>query len=201
MSPQSVKKVEPDLHKSLENLSLGKIDLKAVRPSSPLSAESVRSDRPLLSPSKLQNSWVAGGFWYNSDNPFSHFSRSSSQSSGYMSQTNDINTFRTYPENDKMSVYSSHTHDNPLKTASDQFSVFSEPAYHFKPINAPTFGSVHSRSPVLEHANRGTFYPVLNSENMLELGSRSYGSPQTGVSKLFKNLSPKSNCSSFARPS
>ncbi|CAH0555227.1 unnamed protein product [Brassicogethes aeneus] len=197
---------EGDLHKSLEGLNLGSLDCRPSihRASSPFSVTSMQSNRSILSPSKLSNSWVAGGFWRESDGSVVQMpqyncalSRCSSQSSGFCSINSD-NPFNNYPK----------TANNSLCDF-DKTSVFSEPAYHFVPINpgniynnpatlnnsfnsnmfskspqtfsqkSPSLDGRFSSSPEsqLYYRNANTFYPVLNQNNMLYLSANNYLSP------------------------
>lgn len=90
--------LDPDLNRSLNNLNLGGLNCnKAPSRATSLINFSVKRPKPVLSPPKLQhiNTWVAKGFWKNPDGtvPFgqgTNLSRSSSESSGFGSQHNEL---------------------------------------------------------------------------------------------------------------
>ncbi|XP_057664140.1 uncharacterized protein LOC130898692 [Diorhabda carinulata] len=173
-----------DLNRSLDNLHLG---LNSQRCTSPIFSVS-SSKRPILSPSKLknitQNPWTAGGFWKNDVNIFSaatngtNFSRSSSQTSGFVSNhNNNINkAFNSLPASREPS----------LGGDVERVSLLSEPAYHFAPIS-PNLNPFNTpNSPQLYYkADNNTFYPVLGQNSMLFI--------QNGISQQhFKNNSTNS---------
>ncbi|VEN42731.1 unnamed protein product [Callosobruchus maculatus] len=157
-----------DLNRSLDNLKLD------VGGPSPLFSER----RPLLSPPKLnvtQNPWTAGGFWKND------FSRSSSQSSGFVSH-HDV-PFSSLPASREPSV-----------CEDERASILSEPAYHFQSVEnshsrngfsnyrsepCPQNGISNGR--LYYKGENNTFYPVLSQNNMLVLSC----APQGGLGGAF----------------
>ena len=111
-------------------------------PSSTLSLFSPK--RPLLRPSRLTSSWVAGGYWTPpSQQPQSvTISRSSSQSSGFVSATPSVNNFSATPSinnffpppSQRGSVLNFPTSLALNRAESDRFSLASEPlAAHLSP--------------------------------------------------------------------
>lgn len=96
--------------------------------------------RPVISPSKLSlnTSWVAGGYW-GSDGNRENFnvngSRSSSQSSGFESQTSSNQRYLlSQPPSREESIYSELEKMEPMK----QFNLFSN-TQNFSQVNAPVF--------------------------------------------------------------
>lgn len=173
-----------DLNHSLDNLHLS---LNSQRCTSPIFSVS-GSKRSILSPSKLknitQNPWTAGGFWKNDSNVFSaaanttNFSRSSSQTSGFVSNHNqNINrAFNSLPASREPS----------LGGDVERVSLLSEPAYHFSPISPNSNSFNTPKSPQLYYkTDNNTFYPVLGQNSMLFI--------QNGISQPhFKNNSMNS---------
>merc|ERR1719391_1448872 len=102
-------------------------------PSSTLSLFSPK--RPLLRPSRLTSSWVAGGYWTppsQQQQPVT-ISRSSSQSSGFVSATPSVNNFSP-PPSQRGSVLNFPTSLALNQAESDRFSLASEPlASHLSP--------------------------------------------------------------------
>merc|ERR1719239_1442879 len=115
-------------------------------PSSTLSLFSPK--RPLLRPSRLTSSWVAGGYWTppsQQQQPVT-ISRSSSQSSGFASATPSVNNFSATPSinnffpppSQRGSVLNFPTSLALNRAESDRFSLASEPlASHLLP-QSPT---------------------------------------------------------------
>ena len=111
-------------------------------PSSTLSLFSPK--RPLLRPSRLTSSWVAGGYWTppsQQQQPVT-ISRSSSQSSGFVSATPSVNNFSATPSlnnffpppSQRGSVLNFPTSLALNQAESDRFSLASEPlASHLSP--------------------------------------------------------------------
>lgn len=111
-------------------------------PSSTLSLFSPK--RPLLRPSRLTSSWVAGGYWTppsQQQQPVT-ISRSSSQSSGFVSATPSVNNFSATPSlnnffpppSQRGSVLNFPTSLALNRAESDRFSLASEPlASHLSP--------------------------------------------------------------------
>ncbi|XP_074031711.1 uncharacterized protein isoform X2 [Leptinotarsa decemlineata] len=125
------------------------------------------SNRPILSPPKLknitQNPWTAGGFWKNDTNVLpvavanTNLSRSSSQSSGFVSSTEPVNNnFNSSPP----------SRDPSVGGDVERSSILSESAYHFKPINSSATQFLNNQQ-LYYKADNNTFYPVLNQNNML----------------------------------
>lgn len=148
-----------DLHRSLDNLHLNNLSFRPQPCSSPVfSVNSVK--RPVLSPPKLktvtQNPWTAGGFWKNEVNAYqaavedAHQSRSSSQTSGFVSNQ----AFNSLPASREHSVCGDM----------ERTSILSEPTYHMN-----SFSSKSSGQQLYYKTDNNTFYPVLNQNNMLFL--------------------------------
>nr|CAH7721585.1 unnamed protein product [Callosobruchus chinensis] len=168
-SMNSTESFHNDLNRSLDNLKLD------VRGPSPLFSER----RPLLSPPKLnvtQNPWTAGGFWKND------FSRSSSQSSGFVSH-HDV-PFSSLPASREPSICED----------AERASILSEPAYHFQPVDnshprngfsnyrgEPCPQNGISNTKLYYKGDNNTFYPVLSQNNMLVLSC----APQGGLGGAF----------------
>lgn len=122
--------------------------------------------KPVLSPPRLRNvtqsSWVAGGYWKSNEylNNFSgltNLSRSSSQSSGFGSQSSGQPHSNFYDGNNVFnSLPSSKT--NSVCGDFDKFSVLSEPAYQY-----------NSNSNYKNNNNNNRFYPVLRPDNQLHI--------------------------------
>jgi len=101
-------------------------------PSSTLSLFSPK--RPLLRPSRLTSSWVAGGYWTppsQQQQPVT-ISRSSSQSSGFVSATPSVNNFSATPSFNNFFPPPSQrgsvlNFPPPCKAKSDRFSLAPEP--------------------------------------------------------------------------
>lgn len=154
-----------DLNRSLEHLNIN-----FVSPSCTSTIYSIK--RPVLTPPKLknvtQNPWTAGGFWKNDISAFpistdiNSFSRSSSQSSGFVS-TNEVvnNQYNSAPA----------SHDHSFNGDAERLSVLSEPAYHFKPINSEQFKPLFCPQQLYYKSDNNTFYPVLTQNNMLYIPS------------------------------
>merc|ERR1719239_1951749 len=104
--------------------------------------------RPLIRPSRLTSSWVAGGYWTppsQQQQPVT-ISRSSSQSSGFVSATPSVNNFSATPSlnnffpppSQRGSVLNFPTSLALNRAESDRFSLASEPlASHLLP-QSPT---------------------------------------------------------------
>lgn len=118
--------------------------------------------KQLLSPPKLktvmQNPWTAGGFWHNTYTCVSPpptqigESRSSSQSSGFISQTQEQPHFNSLPASRANSC-------NSIEL--EKASVLSEPLYNLNNMSvSPRPGFVKSRQ-------KNTFYPTLNANETL----------------------------------
>ena len=146
----------------LSSLSLGDIfeDKKKTAPPFHLSRYSTSSptnslfepSRPLLQPSRLTNtSWIAGGYWTPPTAIYSPSSRSSSNSSGFISGSpsvanypsppGSINSYDTaLPRNSPLSLLSFSGNNNQPLAEIDRFSVLSEPVQHNK-VNHHRFSS------------------------------------------------------------
>ncbi|RZC39213.1 uncharacterized protein BDFB_005325, partial [Asbolus verrucosus] len=171
-----------DLNKSLNNLHLG---FKSPNQSFFVTSVPLKRPKPVLSPPKLQtmNSWVAGGFWRNSDGVImpiaqrTNLSRSSSESSGFGSQHNE--NFQFVPAR------------NNFLGEFDKLSMNSEFCNNVKSPNAN-----YLFSPICKPVN--AFYPNLQQNNLLL--DRSFGrSPAFSFSEpyqrknLYQNWSDKIN--------
>lgn len=147
-----------DLHRSLDNLHLNNLNFRPQPCSSPVF--SVNSGkRSVLSPAKLrtitQNPWTAGGFWKNDITAYpvgveiSHPSRSSSQTSGFVSNQ----AFNSLPG----------SREHSMCGDVERTSILSEPTYHMNSFSSNSPGQQ------LYYRDNNTFYPVLNQNNMLYL--------------------------------
>lgn len=151
-----------DLNTSLSNLYL--------------SASPGGSCKQLLSPPKLktvmQNPWTAGGFWHNSypcGSPppaESGESRSSSQSSGFISQTQEKQCFNSLPA----------SRANSCHSAEDKVSVLSEPMFVNDAVSLPRMG----KNPKM----RNTFFPTLKANQTLYIQA---GAPVTAGDLYMRN--------------
>lgn len=125
----SMTKHDLDLNKSLNNLHLGGLNFKPPATAS-VASFAVRRPKPVLSPPKFQtvNSWVAGGFWKNADGVVlpTTLSRSSSESSGFGSQHNEVFVAPKshFGEFDKLSM-----HSEPLRFSPSPTYPFSPPEW------------------------------------------------------------------------
>jgi len=146
----------------LSSLSLGDTfeDKKKTAPPFHLSRYSTSSptnslfepSRPLLQPSRLTNtSWIAGGYWTPPTAIYSPSSRSSSNSSGFISGSpsvanypsppGSINSYDTaLPRNSPLNLLSFSGNNNQPFAEIDRFSVLSEPVQHNK-VNHHRFSS------------------------------------------------------------
>ncbi|CAH1980130.1 unnamed protein product [Acanthoscelides obtectus] len=171
-----------DLNRSLDNLKLD-------RGPSALFSEK----KPLLSPPKLnvtQNPWTAGGFWKND------FSRSSSQSSGFVSHHPDAH-YNSLPASREPS----------LSGDVDRASILSEPAYHFQPVEHQQYRNGFTTSPqngftrypqngvsetkLYYRGDNNTFYPVLSQNNMLVLSCSPQGNLGGAFAMRSMSISPE----------
>lgn len=199
-----------ELHHSLDNLHLSNLNFNPPACTSPVfSVNSV--NRPILSPPKLknitQNSWTAGGFWKNDITAFpastdvANLSRSSSQSSGFVSNNDPIvpNTYNSLPPSREPSLHGDF----------EKASILSEPTYHFSPINSCCNGQLrnnfqfnmpHLPKQCLPKANQlyykadNIFYPIVKQNNVLLVQGNDI--PRYSVESSFSNLSLRS----FNRP-
>ncbi|KAF2898389.1 hypothetical protein ILUMI_07792 [Ignelater luminosus] len=175
-----------DIDISLNRLHLGS---PKVRKSPPINTFYMNHDiprpKPVISPSKLknvtQNSWVAGGFWRDSNgillplNNYSNLSRSSSQTSGFVSL--EPNNYNSLPS----------SHNNSLCGDFECNSVLSEPAYcMMQGRNFATRVAYHNND------SRRLFYPVLNHEQMV------YIAP-CGFNNMFANKNISLNNNKFTQ--
>lgn len=174
LSPQN------DLHRSLDNLHLNNLNMRPQPCSSPVFSVS-STKRPVLSPPKLrtvtQNPWTAGGFWKNDVTAYPvgveepHHSRSSSQSSGFVSNQ---------PYN---SLPASREHS--LSGDVERTSILSEPTYHINSFSSKSLGQQ-----LYYKADNNTFYPILNQNNMLFLQGTTVPNFGNSFSTASLNSSP-----------
>lgn len=171
-----------DIDVSLNRLHLG---TPKVRKSPPINTFYMNHDiprpKPVISPPKLknitQNSWVAGGFWRDPNgillplNNLTNLSRSSSQTSGFVSL--EPNNYNSLPS----------SHNNSFCGDFECNSVLSEPAYCM--MQGRNFAS---RVAYHNNDSRRVFYPALNHEQMV------YIAP-CGFNNVFanKNISLSNN--------
>lgn len=173
-------RVNGDLNASLSNLNLSKAR------ASPL-AQNYFS-KPVLTPPKLktvtQSPWIAGGFWHNSfdcESPVPEnsagFSRSSSQSSGFVSQANERVNFYSLSPSPVNSVYGD----------ADRNSVLSEPINSsFYEVRSRTKGKrLSSQSYFQRLPQKNVCYPVLTNQEMLYINA--YGPLRWQSSGYFLN--------------
>ncbi|XP_022121976.2 uncharacterized protein LOC110997909 isoform X1 [Pieris rapae] len=104
----------------------------------------INRGRPLISPSKLGTSWVAGGYW-GSDGERSLFningSRSSSQSSGFESQTSSMtqrNVFSQPPSREE-SVCGEPDRSSVLLDRFQNCNMNYQSSQNFAPLSTPVF--------------------------------------------------------------
>lgn len=161
--------------KNVNIFSVKKFD-KCVSPSftSPMAAHLLQP-RPLISPSKMSHgtSWVAGGYWGGDATrqmyPIHGMSRSSSQSSGFESQTSSLhqrNIFSMYPPSREDSVGSEL----------DKISVFSDPVVG---LNRIYNDNKYERPSVFNNNMKSPIYPQMKYNSHISIPqSRSMWSPQ-----------------------
>lgn len=144
------KPIENELGEEFQKLHLGSFSItpsSIYKLPSAFKITSASRPKPVLTPPKLtnvtQSSWVAGGYWkppyeFN-DNFNSHttLSRSSSQSSGFGSQSssqnlNSIDLHNSLPNSRNTSICGEY----------DKFSVFSEPPYHYNKNNTRIYNNL-----------------------------------------------------------
>lgn len=136
--------------------------------------------RPLISPSKL-GSWVAGGYWGPENDRQNVFnvegSRSSSQSSGFESQTSSMTTRNVFshPPSREESVCG-----EPAPTVMDRFSVsgyqqYSHTPHNFSRMSTPVFPQMqyngHVHIPQARFAQQPTHNLFINQAQYVQNGT------------------------------
>jgi len=184
----------------ISSLSLGQAISSSPAPRSPFSSKVYSPSsptntlfspsRPLLKPSRLTNtSWVAGGYWTPPDGALNGnaevFSRSSSQSSGFVSATPSIINFSSPPNSPPGSIHNGFCSPGPLFSSplpdQDRFSLLSEPTYR---VNSHHLSSPERRkytASVLEDRGLGSIPDRRQTLDKLSVASEE--SPATGSPK------------------
>ncbi|XP_047512173.1 uncharacterized protein LOC125054368 isoform X2 [Pieris napi] len=140
----------------------------------------INRGRPLISPSKLGTSWVAGGYW-GSDGERSLFningSRSSSQSSGFESQTSSMtqrNVFSQPPSREE-SVCGEPDRSSNLLDRFQNCNMNYQSSQTFAPLSTPVFPQMQYNNHVKIPQPRfpQSFSNNFNSEHNFKIPGRS----------------------------